>query len=92
VKFFYEVIGSNGTGHRVDFVPLTGGTISPFSFTSTKNETSFSDTSMKICFVATENAHKSASIEYYTHDTAHIMELALKSEVFDLHSKLIDVG
>ena len=47
---------------------------------------------MKICFTSTEHNHKSVSLEYYTHDTAHIMELALKSEVYNLHTKLIDVG
>lgn len=47
---------------------------------------------MKICFVATDNSYKSISFDFYTHDTAHLRELAIKSEIYELHSKLIDVG
>jgi hypothetical protein len=31
-------------------------------------------------------------VDFYTHDKAHLLELAKKSEIYELHSKLIDVG
>ena len=34
---------------------------------------------LNVCFVSTDGAYKSVSIDYYTHDTAHLMELAKKS-------------
>ena len=47
---------------------------------------------MKVCFVSTNGKNHSASFDYYSHDMAHLMELALKSEVYELHTKLIDIG
>jgi hypothetical protein len=32
------------------------------------------------------------SVDFYTHDKAHLLELAKKSEIYELHTKLIDVG
>ena len=31
-------------------------------------------------------------MDFYTHDKAHLLELAKKSEIYELHTKLIDVG
>ena len=42
--------------------------------------------------MSTDGNYKSVSIEFYTHDKAHLMELAKKSEIYELHTKLIDVG
>ena len=35
---------------------------------------------------------KSVSIDFYSHDVAHLNELASKSDVYELHKKLVDVG
>jgi hypothetical protein len=57
------------------------------------NKTTFSlNQTVSICFVSTDGGYKSVSIDYYTHDTAHLMELAKKSEIYELHTKLIQVG
>ena len=47
---------------------------------------------MKVCFRSLEKMGKSATIEFYAHDSAQLMELALKSEVYQLHDKLISIG
>lgn len=91
IKFFYEIIGSDGTGHRIDFTP-ENETQFPFSEDTQKGEIKFMETSMKVCFVSTSGKNHSASFDYYSHDMAHLMELALKSEVYELHTKLIDIG
>jgi hypothetical protein len=90
-KFFYEATGSNPAAVVANFDPEAPH-LSPFTLTGSKNQTSFNSTNMKICFVATDNSYKSISFDFYTHDTAHLRELAIKSEIYELHSKLIDVG
>jgi len=50
------------------------------------------DSTLNICFLSTDGAYKSVSVDFYTHDKAHLLELAKKSEVYELHSKLIEVG
>lgn len=47
---------------------------------------------MKICFRSTDGGYKSISIDYYTHDLIHLADLASKSDIYELHTKLIDVG
>ena len=91
IKFFYEIIGSDGTGHRIDFSP-ENETQLPFSEDTAKGELKFMETTMKVCFVSINGKNHSASFDYYSHDMAHLMELALKSEVYELHTKLIDIG
>ena len=57
------------------------------------NKTEFSgDVSVNVCFVSTDGGYKSVSVDFYTHDKAHLLELAKKSEIYELHTKLIDVG
>ena len=50
------------------------------------------DKSVKVCFLSTDGGYKSVSVDFYTHDKAHLLELAKKSEIYELHTKLIDVG
>ena len=37
------------------------------------------DTLNQVCFSSTDGKYKSVSLDFYTHDKSHIMELALKS-------------
>ena len=46
---------------------------------------------MKICLISTDGGYKSVSIDFYNHDVAHLAELASKSDIYELHTKLIDV-
>ena len=50
------------------------------------------DASINVCFISTDGGYKSVSVDFYTHDKAHLLELAKKSEIYELHTKLIDVG
>ena len=64
-----------------------------FSLSGPSNQTQLSgDSAVNVCFVSTDGNYKSVSIDFYTHDKAHLMELAKKSEIYELHTKLIDVG
>jgi len=47
---------------------------------------------MRICFISTDGGYKSVSIDYYSQDVAHLAELAKKSDLYELHTKLINVG
>ena len=47
---------------------------------------------MKICFTSSDGGYKSVSIDYYTHDLIHLADLASKSDIYELHTKLIDMG
>lgn len=47
---------------------------------------------MKVCFKSTDGGYKSISIDYYTHDLIHLADLASKSDIYELHTKLIDMG
>ena len=59
----------------------------------TSNKTELAgDSSLNICFISTDGGYKSVSVDFYTHDKAHLLELAKKSEIYELHTKLIDVG
>ncbi len=37
------------------------------------------DYETNICFTSTDSKYKSISLDFYTHDKAHLMELAKKS-------------
>ena len=76
---------------KVNFEP-TNITQSPFDLNGKNGKTKFSETSMKICFISTDGGYKSVSIDFYNHDVAHLAELASKSDIYELHTKLIDVG
>jgi len=45
---------------------------------SNKTEQS-ADSSWNVCFVTTDGGYKSVSVDFYTHDKAHLLELAKKS-------------
>lgn len=63
------------------------------SLTGANNKTEQSgDSTLNVCFIATDGGYKSVSVDFYTHDKAHLLELAKKSEIYELHTKLIDVG
>lgn len=62
------------------------------SLAGQSGNTTFEDATMKVCFIATDNLMKSVSIDFYSHDVAHLNELASKSDVYELHKKLVDVG
>lgn len=47
---------------------------------------------MKVCFVSTDNGYKSVSVDFYPQETAHLAQLASKSDLYELHTKLISVG
>ena len=76
---------------KVNFEP-TNNTQIPFDLNGKTGQTKFSETSMKICFISTDGGYKSVSIDFYNHDVAHLAELASKSDIYELHTKLIDVG
>lgn len=46
---------------------------------------------MKICLVS-KDGNAEISFEYYTNDVAHLGQLAKKSDLYELYSKLIRVG
>lgn len=63
------------------------------SLSGANNKTEQSgDSTLNVCFVSTDGGYKSVSVDFYTHDKAHLLELAKKSEIYELHTKLIDVG
>ena len=50
------------------------------SLTGSSNKTEQSGNSAwNVCFVATDGGYKSVSVDFYTHDKAHLLELAKKS-------------
>ena len=76
---------------RVEVRPQDGKPMTTMSGDS--NQTLLNgDILNQVCFVSTDGKYKSVSLDFYTHDKSHIMELALKSEVYELHTKLIEVG
>lgn len=91
VNFFYDVTGNNPENMKVNFEPQNR-TQAPYDITGKTGKTKFSETAMKICFISTDGGYKSVSIDFYNHDVAHLAELASKSDIYELHTKLIDVG
>ena len=91
IKFFYEVTGEKPeetqvtiTGHGNSFQLMLEGVT---------NKTELpGDATLNVCFISTDGGYKSVSVDFYTHDKAHLLELAKKSEIYELHTKLIDVG
>jgi hypothetical protein len=50
------------------------------SLTGSENRTEINgDESLNVCFVSTDGGYKSVSVDFYTHDKAHLLELAKKS-------------
>lgn len=47
---------------------------------------------MKVCLISTDGGYKSVSIDFYSQDVAHLAQLAKKSDLYELHTKLINVG
>jgi hypothetical protein len=61
--------------------------------TGPNNKTELSgEHELNVCFISTDGGYKSVSVDFFTHDKAHLLELAKKSEIYELHTKLIDVG
>jgi hypothetical protein len=91
IKFFYEVTGEKPAETQVHIVSSNQN--NAISLTGANNKTEISgDSDLNICFVSTDGGYKSVSVDFYTHDKAHLLELAKKSEIYELHTKLVDVG
>jgi hypothetical protein len=75
----------------VSIIPNDQSTTVTLKGVSNKTELS-GDQSLNVCFLSTDGGYKSVSVDFYTHDKAHLLELAKKSEIYELHTKLIDVG
>jgi hypothetical protein len=91
IKFFYEVTGDRPNETQVHIVSANQNVA--VSLTGANNRTEQSgDSTLNVCFLSTDGGYKSVSVDFYTHDKAHLLELAKKSEIYELHTKLIDVG
>lgn len=63
------------------------------SLTGARNKTEQSiDSTLNVCFISTDGGYKSVSVDFYTHDKAHLLELAKKSEIYELHKKVVEIG
>jgi hypothetical protein len=91
IKFFYEVTGEKPEATQVSLISQDQSISTTLSGTTNKTELS-GDKSLNVCFLSTDGGYKSVSVDFYTHDKAHLLELAKKSEIYELHTKLIDVG
>lgn len=91
IKFFYEVTGEKPEETQVHIASANQNNVISLKGASNKTEQS-GDSSLNVCFVSTDGGYKSVSVDFYTHDKAHLLELAKKSEIYELHTKLIDVG
>lgn len=91
IKFFYEVTGEKPEATQVT---ITGhGNSYQLMMDGVSNKTELpGDVTLNVCFISTDSGYKSVSVDFYTHDKAHLLELAKKSEIYELHTKLIDVG
>lgn len=76
---------------KVDFTPQIGLT-SPFSLSGQSGKTKFTCQQMKVCFISVDGGYKSVSLDFYSQDVAHLAQLAKKSDLYELHTKLINVG
>lgn len=76
---------------KVTFEPLNSGQ-SNGQLLGKTGKYKFSETTMKVCLISTDGGYKSVSIDFYNHDVAHLQELASKSDIYELHTKLINVG
>jgi hypothetical protein len=77
---------------KVEFQPQAGSTTNSFTLFGKSGQTKFNITSIKICFISTDEEYKSASIDFYSQDVAHLAQLAKKSDLYELHTKLIGVA
>lgn len=91
IKFYYEVTGEKPDQTHVHITSANQNNAITLSGANNKTEQS-GDSALTICFVSTDGSYKSVSVDFYTHDKAHLLELAKKSEIYELHTKLIDVG
>lgn len=91
IKFFYEVTGEKPEETQVVIISQNQATSITLNGLSNKTELS-GESSLNVCFLSTDGGYKSVSVDFYTHDKAHLLELAKKSEIYELHTKLIDVG
>jgi hypothetical protein len=91
IKFSYEVTGQTPEEVSVEIIPHDASRRQTLNGASNKAEIS-GDFETNICFTSTDGKYKSISLDFYTHDKAHLMELAKKSEIYELHTKLIEVG
>lgn len=76
---------------KVEFQPQ-GGNIQPFSLSGQSGQTKYTTPNMRVCFVSTDGGYKSVSMDFYSQDVAHLAQLAKKSDLYELHTKLINVG
>jgi hypothetical protein len=91
IKFFYEVTGEKPEETQVSIASQDQSISASLIGITNKTELS-GDSSLNVCFLSTDGGYKSVSVDFYTHDKAHLLELAKKSEIYELHTKLIDVG
>jgi hypothetical protein len=85
------VIGDEPTNVRVDFKSLSGKAHPP-SLHGYKGQAKYIDHNMNVCMTSTDDKYKSISIDYYTQDVQHLVQLAKKSHFYELHDKLMGVG
>jgi len=76
---------------KVDFQPLSHAA-DPFSLNGQSGKTTFVESQMRVCFISTDGGYKSVSIDFYPQEIAHLAQLASKSDLYELHTKLISVG
>ena len=91
IKFFYEVTGEKPEETHVSIISLDQSFTTLLTGVTNKTEMP-GDSNINVCFVSSDGGYKSVSVDFYTHDKAHLLELAKKSEIYELHTKLIDVG
>ena len=78
IKFYYEVTGEKPENTQVHIV--NEGQNNAQSLTgATGNKELSADSTLNLCFMSTDGGYKSVSIDFYTHDKAHLLELAKKS-------------
>jgi ABC-type phosphate transport system substrate-binding protein len=72
IKFFYEVTGEAPQKTQVTIVASTNNAPIILSGASNKTEQS-SDVPLNVCFLSTDGGAKSVSVDFYTHDKAHLL-------------------
>lgn len=72
IKFFYEVTGESPQKTQVT-ITATNGPM-PIILIGASNKTEHSsDFPLNVCFSSTDGAPKSVSVDFYTHDKAHLL-------------------
>ena len=77
---------------KVEFQPIVSTIMTPTSLSGQSGKTNFLASQVKVCFISTDGGYKSVSIDFYSEDVAHLAQLAKKSDLYELHTKLINVG